>query len=84
MLLCHSFNSNNIIGIYYAVMYFLGQEKEEKLSLQNWTEIIIYLKVYVLSLWIRFKHNVYNLKWALMNFYSESCLGDVRYFVHFL
>lgn len=31
------------------MMYFLGQEKEEKLSLENWTEIIINLKAYVLS-----------------------------------
>lgn len=41
-------------------MYFLGQEKEDNLSPENWTEIIINLKLYVLSLWIKFKHNVYN------------------------
>lgn len=54
------------------MMYFLGQEKEKKLSLENGTEIIINLKVCVLSLWIRFNHNVYNVKWAIMNFCSES------------
>lgn len=57
-------------------MHFLGQEKEEKLSLENWTEIIINLKVYVLSLWIRFKHNVYNLKWEHIKIFSEFFLSS--------
>lgn len=44
-----------MIMSYYVMIYFLGQKKEEKLSLEDWTEIITDLKVYVLSLWIRFK-----------------------------
>lgn len=66
------------------MMYFLGQKKQEKLSLEEWTEIITDLKVYVLSLWIRFKHSIYNLKWAFMNLSSESYLGDLRYFIYLL
>lgn len=63
------------------MMYFLDQKKENKLSLEDWAEIVTALKVYVLSLWIRFKHSICNLEWAFMNISSESYLKDLRYFI---